>query len=66
MENLASDIQEKNKGFILLLKTASRNYVKMFVKAKNESVIQKDNKGVFIQFEASVQSVPDIAFAKRY
>jgi hypothetical protein len=65
LENIASDIQEKDKGFILLLKTASRNYVKMFVKEKNGSVIQKDNKGVFIQFEASVQSVPDIAFAKR-
>lgn len=66
LENVASDIQEKDKGFILLLKTASRNYIKMFVKAKNGSVIQKDNKGVFIQFEASVQSIPDIAFAKKY
>jgi hypothetical protein len=38
----------------------------MFVKSKNGSVIQKDNKGFFIQFEASVQTIPDIAFAKKY
>jgi len=64
LQNLAPNIQAFTRGFVLILRTQQQHHVQFHVKEKNLQIIQKDASGTFIEFEASVQRVPNLTYGK--
>ena len=64
LENLADNIQAFNRGFVLAFRTQQNNHVLFHVKEKNLQIIQRDASGIYIEFEASVQRIPNFPYGK--
>lgn len=64
LENLADNIQNFNRGFVLAFKTQQNNHVLFHVKEKNLQIIRRDASGTYIEFEASVQRTPNLPYGK--
>ena len=64
LQNLADNIQAFTRGFVLILRTQQNHHVQLHVKERNLQIIQKDASGTFIEFEASIQRIPNLAYGK--
>jgi hypothetical protein len=64
LQNLADNIQAFTRGFVLILRTQQNHYVQFHVKEKNLQIMQRDASGTYIEFEASVQRIPNLAYGK--
>lgn len=64
LQNLADNIQAFKRGFVLILKTQQNHHVQFHVKERTLQIIQKDASGTFIEFEASIQRIPNLAYGK--
>ncbi|MFZ9978064.1 MAG: fibronectin type III domain-containing protein [Candidatus Kapaibacteriota bacterium] len=64
LQNLASNIQAFTRGFVLILRTQQNHHVQFHVKEKNLQIIQRDASGTFLEFEASIQRIPNLAYGK--
>ena len=53
------------KGFVMYVLTQDNRFAKIFVKAKNGSIIQRDANGSYVEIDASVQKTPLIPYAMK-
>lgn len=63
-QNMAENLETRTKGFVMILKTVEGNYAKVFVKATGGKIVQTGSDGEYIDFEASFQKAPNVAFAR--